>query len=384
MFDKMKNYIIVFSRHIDNWGAERSTCSLCKGLKDKGYNVLVVIPRSGAIIELLKQNQIEYMIHEYSGWLYEGDNRPSFKHLCKVQVQKWFGLYSLKHRLKKNGIKPILVYSNTITFDYGIRFANLNHIPHVQHIRENIDAFDYHFVWGYEKSMKLINSSYAIMCTCDTIRSRYLPNLDGNRFFTVHNGVPPIDIVPEKNFDQKTLEIIQVARFMEDKRVIDSLAAMKKLKDNGIDNVHLDLYGKGEEEKKYIKYIEENDLAKFVTIKGFVQKIDFRSYHVGLMTSTFEAFSRSVLDYMNNGLAVIASKAGGNIEQVVDGISGILYDVKNPQDLANAILELYSNRSELRMYAMNARKRYLDNFTQDRYVSKTNEIIIKAINNEQL
>lgn len=380
----MQKYIVVFSRHIDNWGAERSTCSLCKGLIDKGYNVLVVIPRRGAITELLKQNQIEYMIHEFSGWLYEGAKRPSFKHLCKVQLKKWIGLHSLKYRLEKKGIKPVLVYSNTITFDYGIRFAKLCHIPHVQHIRENIDAFDYHFIWGYDHSMSLINSSYAIMCTCDTIRKRYFSNLDGNKFFTVHNGVPPIDIVPEKNFNLKTLEIIQVARFMDDKRVIDSLIALKILRDYGMDNIHLDIYGKGEEKSKYLKFIGENDLSKFVSIKGFVQKIDFRPYHVGLMTSTFEAFSRSVLDYMNNGLAVIASRAGGNMEQVVDGISGILYEVKNPQDLANAIMKLNSDRSKLKVLAINARKRYLENFTQDRYVSKTNEIIIKALNNEQL
>ena len=380
----MKRYIIVFSRHIDNWGAERSTCSLCKGLKDKGYNVMVVIPRNGAIIELLRQNQIEYMIHDFSGWLYEGEKRPSFKHLCKVQVKKWIGLHSLKRKLKKQGIKPALVYSNTITFDYGIRFAKLYHIPHVQHIRENIDAFDYHFIWGYNQSMNLINSSYAIMCTCDTIRNRYLSSLDGHKFFTVHNGVPPIEVVPEKNFNQKTLEIIQVARFMDDKRVIDSLMAMKRLKDYGMDNIHLDIYGKGDEEKEYIKFIEENGLSNFVTIKGFVQKIDFQPYHVGLMTSTFEAFSRSVLDYMNNGLAVIASRAGGNMEQVVDGISGILYEVKNPHDLANAIMRLNSDRAKLKVLAMNARKCYLENFTQDRYVSKTNEIIIKALNNEQL
>lgn len=380
----MKKYIVVFSRHVDNWGAERSTCSLCKGLKDKGYNVLVVIPRSGAIISLFEQNQIDYIIHEFSGWLYEGSKRPSFKHLCKVQVKKWFGLRSLKYRLGNMNIKPILVYSNTLTFDYGIQFAKLCDIPHVQHIRENIDAFDYHFIWGYEKSMKLINTSYAIMCTCDTIRNRYLPSLDENKFFTVYNGVPPIKNVPQKDFKQKRLEMIQVARFMDDKRVIDSLMAIKILKEKEIDNIHLDIYGKGEEENKYLNFIEENDLGNLVAIKGFVQKIDFRPYHVGLMTSTFEAFSRSVLDYMNNGLAVIASRAGGNMEQVVDAITGILYEVKNPQDLANAINALNSNRAKLYELAMNARERYLENFTQDRYVARTNEIIIKALNNEQL
>lgn len=67
------------------------------------------------------------------------------------------------------------------------------------------------------------------MCTCDTIRNRYLPDLDAAKFYTVHNGVPPIELLLLKDFHQETLEIVQVARFMDDKRVIDSLNAMKIL-----------------------------------------------------------------------------------------------------------------------------------------------------------
>lgn len=376
----MNDYIIVFSRHIDNWGAERSTCSLCKGLIDKGYNVLVIIPSKEAIIDLLTDLKIPYLVYNFYGWLYEGKRKPRFRHILKLSLKEFLGLYSLRRKIKQMGINPILVYSNTITFRYGIRFAKLCGIPHVQHIRENIDAFDYHFIYGYEKSMKIINTSSAIMCTCDTIRNRYLPDLDAAKFCTVHNGVPPIELLPLKDFHQETLEIVQVARFMDDKRVIDSLNAMKILiYEKKINNIHLDIFGKGEEEDIYKNFISENNLNKYVSIKGFVSKIDFKPYHVGLMTSTFEAFSRSVLDYMNNGLTVIASRAGGNVEQVVDGETGLLYEVKNPYSLANAILVLNTDRDKLQIFACNSRKRYLDNFTQDRYVSKTNEIIIKSL-----
>ena len=377
----MQKYIIVFSRHIWNWGAERSTCSLCKGLKDRGYNVLVVIPRKGPIIELLENDKIEYLVHEYFGWLYEGIKRPSFKHSVKFWLLQRLSLARLKGKLRTRGILPILAYSNTITFSFGINFASIYKIPHVQHIRENIDAFNYHFIWGYDKSMKLINTSSAIMCTCNSIRNRYLHSLDSDKFFTVYNGVSPIAIVPIKNFFEKTLQMIQVARFMEDKRVIDSLMAIRLLVEKGIRNIHLDIYGKGDEENLYHQFISVNRLEEYISIKGFVKSIDFQKYHVGLMTSTFEAFSRSVLDYMNNGLAVIASNAGGNIEQVSGGESGILFNVKDSNSLADAIEQLYQNRDFLQELALNSRKRYIENFTQDKYVSRSNEIIINALKN---
>lgn len=380
----MKKYIIVFSRHVDNWGAERSTCSLCKGLKDKGYNVLVVIPRVGGIIDLLEKDGIEYFVYDFPGWLYEGKYHQSFKHICKSRFIEKYRIFSLKHLFHKSCIKPILVYSNTLTFGFGIKFAKCYNVPHVQHIRENIDAFDYHFRDGYKKSMRLIDSSAAIMCTCDTIRQRYINDLSANKFFTVHNGVPPVVNSTQIDFNSPKLQIVQVARFMDDKRVIDSLHAIKILIDRGCEDIHLDLYGKGEEEEMYSKFISENNLSNYVKIKGFVKNIDFSLYQLGLMTSTFEAFSRSVLDYMNNGLAVIASNTGGNVEQVIDNQTGLLYEVKNPNSLANAIEKLYKNRDLLKQFGDKSILRFLNNFTQEKYVARTNEVIIKVLNNEQL
>lgn len=380
----MKEYIIVFSRHVDNWGAERSTCSLCKGLKDKGYNVLVIIPRIGEIIDLFENDNIEYLVYDFPGWLYEGRHHQSFKYICKCRFLELYRIFALKRLFQKRCIKPIIVYSNTLTFGFGIKFSKAIKAPHVQHIRENIDAFDYHFRDGYKKSMRLINSSAAIICTCNTIKQRYINDLSANKFFTVHNGVPSVKQPLQIDFDTPRLEIIQVARFMDDKRVIDSLNAIKILVDKGFVDIHLDIYGKGIEEGIYRKFISDNNLSNYIEIKGFVKLINFSLYHLGLMTSTFEAFSRSVLDYMNNGLAVVASNSGGNVEQVINEETGLLYEVKNPVSLANAIEVLYNDKTKLREFGEKSRLRFLNNFTQEKYVAGTNEIIIKILNNEQL
>ena len=90
----------------------------------------------------------------------------------------------------------------------------------------------------------------------------------------------------------------------------------------------------------------------------------------GLMTSKYEAFARTTLDYMNNGLAVIASKSGGNVEQVNDNITGLLYDTCNAKSLAKTIIRLYDNQELIGELGKNGRKRFISEFTQDIYQQK--------------
>lgn len=375
----MIDYIIVFTRNIDKWGAERSTISLSKYLQDRGFNVIVIMHQKGPITDLLDEAGIRYLVHPFSGWIYQGKRHPRKRHLLRIFVEEILSLVSLTVKLRTRGIKPIAVYSNTLTYGFGAMFAFMLKIVHVQHIRENLDAFDYHLMFGYRRSLGFINKvSSTIICTCNSIRQRYLDVFLPSKVHTIYNGVPPIDSLPPKKFTGK-LQIVQVARFMEDKRVMDTLEAFKALKEGGYNDIHLDIYGKGEDEPKIKAFISDNHLQQMITLKGFVSKIDFSPYHVGLMTSLCEAFARSVLDYMNNGLAVIASNTGGNIEQVVDGQTGLLYDVKDPQMLAKAIVRVYDDRKFLQKLAVGSRKRFLANFTQEKYVSNAGKLIIDQI-----
>lgn len=375
----MDDYIVVFTRNIDKWGAERSTVSLCKGLKEKGYNVLVIIPAEGPIIDLLNEANIEFLIQNYSGWIYQGKHSPRKRHLFKTCLFEIIRMISLRRKFRKYGMNPILIYDNTLTFGFGAILARSMNVIFVQHIRENLAAFDYHLVFGYKRSMTFIDQvSSAIICTCNTVRKCYEDVLSQYKTFTVYNGVPSLGIIPDKDY-KGILRIIQVARFMDDKRIIDTLHAFDILKREGYDDIVLDIYGKGEEEQMYRDYIKEHNLQSMVHIKGFVQKIDFSPYLVGLMTSTFEAFARSVLDYMNNGLAVIASNAGGNTEQIVNGETGILYNVKNSRSLADSIIKVYKDRELLERLAKKSRERFLSNFTQDKYVSRATQIIINQL-----
>lgn len=375
----MKETIVVFSSNTDNWGAERSVCSMCDYLKRQGFYVLVVLPKEGPIVNILNGIQVDYIVLPFRMWIYTSIKQLRVDRYIRTVANMINYAKRIDREILKRGYRPILVYSSTILFGTGLYCAKKWKVPHIHHFRENIDAFGYKFIFGNILTMRYIaKHTNQIICTCNAVKLRYEKYLIGVRMDVVNNGVPIIDNIHFCPIHDK-IKIIQVARFMDDKRIIDSLQAINILVKEGCKKLKLDIYGKGPEEALYKNYISDNHLEEYIDIKGFHQHIPFCNYHVGLMTSTFEAFARTTLDYMNNGLAVVASNTGGNLEQVVDGETGILYDVQNPKKLSMAIKFLYDHPNQIMKFGLNGRKYYLENFTQEIYQRKIGSIILSFI-----
>ena len=375
----MKDCIIVFSSNVENWGAERSVCSMCEALQKKGKKVVMIIPREGLIINLLKQIDVEYLVLPYTNWTYENRSSLRIDRYIRSIIREFIHVRRIIKEIKEREFNPILVYSATILIGIGIYCSKKWKVPHVHHFRENIDAFGYKFKYGYKRSMKYINNnSNIIICTCVAVKDRYLMNLSTNKVVVINNGVPPVEKVLPKNI-LGTLKLVQVARFMDDKRIIDTLDAVRILANNSFTDIHLDIFGMGPEEDMYRKFIDKNNLTRFITIKGFVQNIDFSSYHIGIMASTFEAFARTTLDYMNNGLAVVASDSGGNLEQVENNITGMLFHVHDSSDMADKISKFYLDRNLIISMGNAGRRRFLQKFTQQMYQVSISSHILSLI-----
>lgn len=384
----MKDTILVFTANIDKWGAERSVASMCSGLISNGYNVLVIIPRVGPIIEIFKEYGINYIVHNFPmaiGTLF--DRNISFfravartRHIIPDYIRMLWQLFSLKKKLKRKGIVPIAAYSASLTIDFGVRFALLCNIKHIQHIRENLDAFGYKLKYGYKNGInKISKTSCLIICTCNAVRDRYANDFKNNELRVVNNGVKNKKDLPEKEIIGK-LNIIQTARLMKDKNILDSIKAVEIIVSTGRTEIHLDIYGLGNQEKFLKKYVEDHNLSSYITFRGFCDNIDYSKYNIGLMTSIYEAFSRSVLEYMNNGLVAIASNTGGNVEQIQDGETGLLYNLNHPDSLACAISKLYDDKYLIHRLALAGREYFIKHFTQEAYIDKITNLIISKIN----
>ena len=68
-------------------------------------------------------------------------------------------------------------------------------------------------------------------------------------------------------------------------------------------------------------------------------------FDVGVLASDTEGFSNSILEYLANGVPVVASRAGGNLEILKDTSYGRLFEPGNPDSLADQILYLLENNT---------------------------------------
>lgn len=110
-----------------------------------------------------------------------------------------------------------------------------------------------------------------------------------------------------------------------------------------------------------------NELKEFVRKNNLEKKIVFVGYQedtVGYLSamdvfvfpSRDELYSLVMLDAMCLGLPIVAARAGGNVAQVKDGVSGVLYNVSDSKDLAKKLTQ-YLNNPQLRLqYGKEAKK----------------------------
>lgn len=127
-------------------------------------------------------------------------------------------------------------------------------------------------------------------------------------------------------FSGTDLVIGMCAGFREEKRQIDLLEAVRRLRDKGLPAKAL-LVGDGLMRPQIEARRDALGLQGDVVLCGFQQ--DVRPYvsacDVMALTSHAETFPIATLEYMALGKPLVASNVGGLSEQIVDGHNGLLY-----------------------------------------------------------
>lgn len=83
-----------------------------------------------------------------------------------------------------------------------------------------------------------------------------------------------------------------------------------------------------------------------------------------IMPSRWEAFGFVAVEAMRRAVPVFASNRGALPEIVVDGLTGIVFDLDRPKELSTRLARI--NRAHLHEMGLNGRRRFLELFTADR------------------
>jgi glycosyltransferase involved in cell wall biosynthesis len=97
-----------------------------------------------------------------------------------------------------------------------------------------------------------------------------------------------------------------------------------------------------------------------------------------VLCSETESAPLTLLEGMSSGLPVIATRVGGIPEIVDDGVNGFLVQSKNPEAIAERILELNADPGLRRRLGETARERILERYTAEKVVGEYLEIYEKV------
>lgn len=93
----------------------------------------------------------------------------------------------------------------------------------------------------------------------------------------------------------------------------------------------------------------------------------------------YEGFPMTLVEAYANGLPVIASRIGALEELVDHGVTGLLFDVGDPESLAQAMQWALDHPQEMYQMGINARKKYEQSYTAQNNLQQLEDIYMDAI-----
>jgi glycosyltransferase involved in cell wall biosynthesis len=105
-------------------------------------------------------------------------------------------------------------------------------------------------------------------------------------------------------------------------------------------------------------FIDDEHLEGKIILAGYQDDLIgyLSAMDLFVFPSRDELYSLVVLDAMSMGLAVVAARAGGNLEQLRDGETGVLYNVGDSKDLAAKLTHYVNLPDERKRHSIAARR----------------------------
>ena len=198
------------------------------------------------------------------------------------------------------------------------------------------------------------------------------------------NGIPDIDQIPHRQ-PHAIPHLLFLSNLIESKGVIDLLDACKILKDKGYrficnfvgsETKEIDVYRfKSEVHKRGL-----DEVAFYLGCKYDKDKIEEFANSNVLVFPTFyenETFGLVLLEAMRQCLPVITTDEGGTTDVVKKGKTGYIAEKHSPRDLADKIKKLLDNPEIAIRMGEEGRKRFLENYTIEKYEETINKTLTK-------
>jgi glycosyltransferase involved in cell wall biosynthesis len=334
-------------------GAFRSLLSMSQGIVARGYDPILALHSEARETSLLAFEGLKRAYFLDLPRARRGQ-RPGY--WLRYAIQGTRSVYDLTRLIRKDRIA--LVHINEILDLYGGLAARIAGIPTVWHVRSDFSTMP---ALRYLLTTLVLRLATAVVAVSGSVRERMFRDLGKDRVTVVHDPGPDlsrfhpgIDGSPvrgELGIPDNALVVTLVAKLSERKGHRTLISAIPQVLAT-CPRAHFLLVGGELQGERYNAYARElraltsqAAIVKHVTFTGFrtdIPQIMAASDVVTHCSVYPDPFPGVVLQGMAVGKPVIASKIGGPLEQIDDGISGVLVEPGDADALAREIVLLLS------------------------------------------
>ena len=352
-------------------GVETHVIDLARGLKQKGYDPLVV-SFGGKLVEKLDVAGIDHIklpVHSKSPFVIFNIVGP------------------IRRLIEERGIELIHAHSRVPAWISYISLRTQGKkIPFVTTC---------HSTYGVHVGSRVMVWSDRMIAVSEFVRDHMVNcfGTDPERIGTIHNGIPP-DLYDEQraetmrrryreefNISPRTKVIGMVASLTPRKGYIYFLQAARKIVSEYGDAVFLGVGGgpQRDELEAMARDLGLEGKAFFTGIRNDVRDL-LNLFDIFVLSSTSEGLPYVILEAMCMRKTIVTTDVGGIPEAISHGRNGILVKPRDVDSLAQQISELLSDESRSRRLGDAARATAVESFTVQKMVDDTEAVYRKLLN----
>ncbi|MCG6186906.1 glycosyltransferase family 4 protein [Maribellus maritimus] len=319
-------------------GGESHVIDLTMNLNTVRYQPIVLSFTDGPMVELMKNNNIATSViytekaFDFAKWK-EITNFIKEEKIDLIHAHGSRAMSNVFWASQKLKI-PIIYTVHGWSFHIDQKFF-------VRELRKRMEKF-------------LTNKASKTICVSHSNQEDGIKLFNMKRSTVIYNSVDFEKFNPNRNFKDIRAElniapeitlIGYIVRITQQKDPFSMIEAMRIIAQSE-KNVMLLIVGEGNLKNEAVALVNKLKLNDRIIFQPFRTDIPdiLDAIDIYCLPSLWEGFPIGIIEAMAMKKPVIASPADGNIELINNGVTGIIVPEKNPEKLANELIQLHKNK----------------------------------------
>lgn len=309
------------------------TKKICEFFKNKGYEVHVISLNYGKIDGAT--------VHSLNV------SKTTMNSNKITQKLKYLKFFLKVKKLVKNQIKPDILHAHYAT-SYGLLGRLCRYHPYIISVWGS-DIFDFPKGGTLKRNllMRNLKSADIIMSTSGIMAKETKLYTDKDIQITPFGVDTSIYKPTDYRYDKKDNIIIGTVKALENIYGIDNLIKAFSEVNKKYDNLKLEIAGGGSKKDYLVNLCRSLDISDKVQFLGIIDRESvvaaFNRFDISVFPSIEESFGVAAVEAQACGSALIVSDAGGLLEATEPGVTSIVVEKGNVEQLAEAMDRLISN-----------------------------------------